>query len=62
VWTAITIIVCALVGAIVGYTLGAYLLCAVFKYGGNLCFLPAVFIAAPVGAIVGGIVGWRSRR
>lgn len=59
---AITIIFCVLMGAFLGYCLGAYMLCEVFKYGGNLCFLPAFFIAAPLGAIVGGIIGWRGRR
>jgi hypothetical protein len=59
--TAIAIIVMMLVGAFVGYMLGVYLFCEVFKYGGNLCGLPA-FITGPLGAIVGGIVGWRSGR
>ncbi len=55
---SLTAIIGAIVGAFVAYMAAAFFLCIVFNLG-NLCGLPAVFIAQPIGAIVGAIVGWR---
>lgn len=60
-WTAVSVIFFALLGVFLGYFFGVILFCQVLN-GGNLCGLPAFFIAAPLGGIIGGIVGWRSRR
>jgi hypothetical protein len=54
------------IGAVVGvfafYMAGAYIMCDFVTPGGNLCGLPSVFVAAPIGLVVGGIIGWRLTR
>jgi hypothetical protein len=55
-------IAAALVGALVGTNLAyypaAYYACYVFWPQSNLCGVPAVFIAMPIGLIAGAIAGW----
>jgi hypothetical protein len=47
------------VGIVFFYFPAAYAACGWFWPASNLCGLPAMMIAAPIGAVVGGIVGWR---
>jgi hypothetical protein len=47
------------VGLVVFYFPSAYAACDWFWPESNLCGLPAMMIAAPIGAVVGGIAGWR---
>ena len=51
-----------LVGCAVGYYIGAYAACALLWPGMNLCGLTGVFITGPLGAIIGAVIGWRTRR
>jgi hypothetical protein len=48
---------CALSGATAAYFLWAYANCTRFPQN-NLCGLPAVFIAAPIGFVLGLIGAW----
>jgi len=50
------------VGIVFFYFPAAYVGCNWFWPASNLCGLPAMMIAAPSGAVVGGIVGWRLTR
>ncbi|KAF5406732.1 MAG: hypothetical protein Udaeo2_32120 [Candidatus Udaeobacter sp.] len=47
------------VGGVVFYFPSAYTACDWFWPKSNLCGLPAMMIAAPIGAMVRGIIGWR---
>lgn len=47
------------VGFLVSYFASAYTACEWLWPESNLCGLPAIMIVAPIGAVVGGIVGWR---
>jgi hypothetical protein len=47
------------IGFVVFYFPSAHAGCDWLWPESNLCGLPALMIVAPVGAIVGGIVGWR---
>ena len=50
------------VGLLIGYFAGAYVACTWLMPEGNLCGLPAVFVSAPLLAIVGALIGWRVGR
>ena len=49
----------ALLGTLVCYEIGAIIMCDFLWPDSNLCGLPSVFVAAPIGMIFGGILGWR---
>jgi hypothetical protein len=44
---------------VVFYVPSPYTACDWFWTKSNLCGLPAMMIAAPIGAMFGGIIGWR---
>jgi membrane associated rhomboid family serine protease len=54
------------IGALVGmgafYMAGAFIMCDFVMPNSNLCGLPSVFFAAPVGLLAGAVVGWRLAR
>jgi hypothetical protein len=50
------------VGFVVFYFPAAYAACDWLWPESNLCGLPAMMIAAPIGAVFGAIVGWRLTR
>jgi hypothetical protein len=52
----------ALVGLVVGYSVGVALACYVLMPNSNLCGLVGVFITGPIGLVAGGLVAaWRMR-
>jgi hypothetical protein len=60
---ALTIIGGALAGGVIGYWVGAYVMCTWIWPESNLCGLPAVFIAGPIGLVVGGVIAaWQTAR
>jgi MFS family permease len=50
------------VGLVVGYFAGAYVACTWWRPTSNLCGLPAVFVSAPILAVAGAWIGWRTAR
>jgi hypothetical protein len=48
----------AIVGMVVSYFAGASAACGLLWPESNLCGLPAVFVALPLGIVAGAIVGW----
>ena len=50
------------VGLLVGYFAGAYVACEWLTPTSNLCGLGAVFVSAPILAMVGAWIGWRAVR
>jgi hypothetical protein len=52
------LLVGAIVGLGVGYTVGAFVACYWLWPESNLCGLVGVFVGAPAGLIAGMVVGW----
>jgi hypothetical protein len=57
-----TTLLIALCGAFSAYMITAAICCIWLMPNSNLCGLPAVFIGAPIGFIVGGIAGFLHAR
>jgi hypothetical protein len=41
---------------VISYAIGAYVMCEWLWPQSHLCGLPAVFIAAPIGLVLGGVI------
>jgi len=54
VWT----LVGAIIGGVIGYFVGVYVACDWLIPTSNLCGIYAVFFTGPVGAVIGGGIGW----
>jgi hypothetical protein len=52
----------AAAGLLIGYFAGAYAACTWWTPESNLCGLPAVFVSAPIMAVAGAWIGWRTAR
>ena len=53
----------AVAGCVFCYWVGAYVMCTWIWPESNLCGLPAVFIAAPIGLVLGGVIAtWLTAR
>jgi hypothetical protein len=52
----------AFLGMLVCYEVGAFVMCDFVWPNSNLCGLPSVFVAAPIGLVLGAILGWRFTR
>jgi hypothetical protein len=58
-WTSLFKIVGgAFLGLVIGYCVGVGLACYVIMPNSNLCGLVGVFIAGPIGLIIGALVAW----
>jgi len=54
------LIIGALVGLASFYMAGAFVMCTFLWPTSNLCGLPSVFFIAPLGLVLGAVIGWRS--
>jgi len=53
------IVVCSLIGFVVGYFIGVFIACDWLYPTSNLCGIYGVFITGPVGLLIGAVIGWK---